>query len=410
MACASALQTLASHNQDIQRLLEKGYALAVDNGYLVIRDIPYLDGQRALHRGAIVTKLVFTTEDKVIQENHQVFFAGSSPCQVDGARIPYMGDRPAVLTLSNACADVKVERSFSNKPNGGDKKFPDFFEKVESYMAIICGPAMTAYDVTPYTFRSVDKIAEDSVFYFHDTLTARAEIGDLAQRLGSDVVAIIGLGGTGSYVADFMAKSPIAELRLFDPDAFYVHNAFRSPGRLERKELDKKKVSVYEERYREFRRGVKGYPVKVYSDTAEGFEGVTFAFVCVDDGPARAGIVELLTRLGIAFIDVGMGLRRKNQGPIGGMLRTTYYSAEKTPERHAKNLAPLTEAVDREYRAQIQIGELNALNAALAVLKYKQVRGFYAQESGEIYHSLFDIIDLRCENLAELDASVSSAL
>jgi hypothetical protein len=36
---------LASHNDDIRRLLEKGYALRVDGTYLVVRDIPYLDDQ-----------------------------------------------------------------------------------------------------------------------------------------------------------------------------------------------------------------------------------------------------------------------------------------------------------------------------------------------------------------------------
>lgn len=405
MACASALPTLASHNPDIQRLLDKGYALAVDNGHLVIRDIPYLNDQKALCYGAIVTKLVFTTEDKVTLEDHQIFFAGSSPCQLDGARIPNLNDRTASLTLSVACDDVKVERVFSNKPNykpnTEDKKFADFFEKVESYVGIICGPAMTAYQVTPYTFRSVDQIAEDSVFYFHDTLTARAEIGDLAQKVRPDIVAVIGMGGTGGYLVDFLAKSPIAELRLFDSDAFYVHNAFRSPGRLERKELGTKKALVYEERYRDFRRGVKGYPVNVYSDTTDGFEGVTFAFVCVDDGPSRAEIFQHLTRLGIAFIDVGMGLHRKDKDPIAGMLRVTYYSAEKAAVRLAMGLAPLTKPANHEYKVQIQISELNALNAALAVLKYKQVRGFYAQEGEEVYHSLFDITDLRCENLTE---------
>lgn len=33
---------LASHNDDIRRLLEKGYALRVDTLHLVVRDVPYL--------------------------------------------------------------------------------------------------------------------------------------------------------------------------------------------------------------------------------------------------------------------------------------------------------------------------------------------------------------------------------
>jgi hypothetical protein len=38
------------------------------------------------------------------------------------------------------------------------------------------------------------------VFKFQDTLTSRAEIGDLSALFKDDVVALIGLGGTGAYV------------------------------------------------------------------------------------------------------------------------------------------------------------------------------------------------------------------
>ncbi|SJM30236.1 hypothetical protein BQ8482_130135 [Mesorhizobium delmotii] len=67
-------------------------------------------------------------------------------------------------------------------------------------------------------------------------------------------------------------------------------------------------------------------------------KGVTFAFVCVDKGPARAAIFDLLTGMGIPFVDVGMGLNRK-QGPLAGTLRATYFSVENAGEVRAMNLA-----------------------------------------------------------------------
>ena len=48
---------LASHNPDIQKLIDRGYALRLDSDYLVVRDIPYLDAQGNLCWGAIVTVL-----------------------------------------------------------------------------------------------------------------------------------------------------------------------------------------------------------------------------------------------------------------------------------------------------------------------------------------------------------------
>ena len=50
---------LASHNDDLRRLLERGYAVAFDSNHLVVRDIPYLDGEGGLQMGAIVAKLEF---------------------------------------------------------------------------------------------------------------------------------------------------------------------------------------------------------------------------------------------------------------------------------------------------------------------------------------------------------------
>ena len=54
-------------------------------------------------------------------------------------------------------------------------------------------------------------------------------------------MAVIGLGGTGSYLIDFLVKTPVKEIRAFDPDRFFVHNAFRSPGRLTSKRSENSK-------------------------------------------------------------------------------------------------------------------------------------------------------------------------
>ena len=229
-------QKLVSHNDDIRRLVEKGYAVAFDSNYLVVRDIPYLDSDRGLQTGAIVTKLVVIDQERVTQDDHQIFFAGSIPHGMDGKPIPNLGGGPTQLALSEASKDVVVQRSFSNKPKATGK-FQDFFDKIESYVTIISGPAMELHGADPYTFRAVKAVVSDSVFKFHDTLTSRAEITELSAKFKDDVIAVIGLGGTGAYVLDFLVKTPVREIRAFDLDLFYVHNAFRSPGKLDRKSV-----------------------------------------------------------------------------------------------------------------------------------------------------------------------------
>ncbi|MBC7946279.1 MAG: ThiF family adenylyltransferase [Chitinophagaceae bacterium] len=385
-------QKLVSHNDDIHRLVEKGYAVAFDSNCMVIRDIPYLDTQRQLQIGAIVTKLVLVDKERVTQDDHQIFFAGAIPHNLDGTPIPNLAGGPTQLLLSDACGDVIVQRSFSNKPKIA-QKFVDFFEKIESYVAIISGPAMELHGANPYTFRTVEEVVSDSVFKFQDTLTSRAEITDLSAKFKDDVIAVIGLGGTGAYVLDFLVKTPVREIRTFDLDAFHVHNAFRSPGRLDPTELGKTKAEVYDSRYENFRTGLSGAPKLLDDSCTEDLKGVTFAFVCVDKGSSRSGIFDLLISMSIPFIDVGMGLNRK-RGSLNGQLRVTCYSSENGQNVRDKGLAPLVDSQDDLYKTNIQISELNAFNACLAVIKFKQLRGFYFEEMSN-YHLLFEVGDLK---------------
>jgi hypothetical protein len=71
-----------------------------------------------------------------------------------------------------------------------------------------------------------------------------------------------------------------------------------------------------------------------------------------------------------------MGLNR-TRGLLDGTLRATYYSVKDAQRLRDLALAELVDDPADEYRVHIQTAELNALNAALAVIKFKQIRGFY---------------------------------
>lgn len=286
-------QKLVSHNADLRRLVETGYAVAFDTNCLVVRDIPYLDDNGAVETGALVAKLVFVDQEHVRQDDHQVYFAGSVPHGLDGLPIPNLAGGAYQLALSEACRDVVVQRSFSNKPKATGA-FADFFHKIESYVAIISGPAIEKHGANPLTFRVVEHAAPDSIFKFHDTLTSRAEITDLVEAFKEDVIAVIGLGGTGSYLLDFVVKTPVRQIRSFDLDRYYVHNAFRSPGCVVESEFGQPKAAVYQARYENFRHGLAIEPKFIDAQSLDELDGVTFAFVCVDKGAARAGIFDAL--------------------------------------------------------------------------------------------------------------------
>lgn len=384
-------QKLVSHNADIAALVAKGYAVAFDSNFLIIRDIPYLDHEGALKTGAFITALEFIDQLRVKQVDHQVYFSGGAPHGLDGRLIANLGGGEATVALSARCSDIKVQRSFSNKPIP-QGAFDDFFAKIESYTSIIAGPAIEKFGANPFTFGADTITVEDSVFKFQDTLTSRAEITELRVKFEDEVIALIGLGGTGAYLLDFLVKTPVREIVAFDLDGFHVHNAFRSPGKLDPEELGKPKSEVYAARYDNFRHNLRFSTKYIDASSSEDLNGVTFAFVCVDKGWARAGIFDLLIAKGIPFIDVGMGLTQKG-GTLNGMVRTTYYPPQRAEELRGMGLAELNDTPDNLYRANIQIGELNALNASLAIIRYKQLRGFYSVESCDL-HTLFGLADL----------------
>lgn len=91
--------------------------------------------------------------------------------------------------------DVSVQRSFSNRPPAG---FANFFYKIEHYVTLVSGPAITLRGASPLAFRIDTEGIGNSAFKFHDTLTSRAEIGDVAARFQDEVIGIIGLGASGA--------------------------------------------------------------------------------------------------------------------------------------------------------------------------------------------------------------------
>ena len=96
----------------------------------------------------------------------------------------------------------------------------------------------------------------------------------------------------------------------------------------------------------------------------------------------------------IPFIDVGMGLSRKD-GSISGMRRATYYSDQEAQQVRDMALAPLADQPDDVYKTNIQISELNALNAAMAMIWYKQLKGFYLEDDPGSFNFLFGLSDCK---------------
>jgi hypothetical protein len=91
---------------------------------------------------------------------------------------------------------------------------------------------------------------------------------------------------------------------------------------------------------------------------------------------AKKQIVQKLEALGVSFLDVGMGLELVD-GSLGGILRVTTSTPDKREHFHQGRISFESGVEDDIYSSNIQVAELNALNATLAVIKWKKIRGFY---------------------------------
>jgi hypothetical protein len=118
-------------------------------------------------------------------------------------------------------------------------------------------------------------------------------------------------------------------------------------------------------------------------------DGLDFVFLCME-GKGKKQIVEKLEELKIPFVDVGMGITVA-QNSLRGQIRTTMSTPARRDHVHEKQRIPFATADNvNEYDKNIQVAELNALNAALAVIKWKKLFGFYADDGNELF-SIFVI-------------------
>lgn len=365
---------LISRSPDLQRLQNEGYEVEVRSGYLLLHSVPYVNSRSEIARGILATDLTLNNDQTQRPGDHQVWFSGDLPCNRDGSALSAIGARSGVQTL---CEGLVVQHRFSCKPPNG---YPDYYTKMTQYVEIISNHAR-ALDpsVSAQTFKPIVDSEDNSVFIYTDSASSRAGIAVLAKKLAMDKVAIVGLGGTGSYVLDLMVKTHVREIHLFDGDQFLQHNAFRAPGAasLEILNAQSSKVTYYANIYCQMRRGVIPHEQYLDNHLVEQLAGFDFVFLCVDKPAVRRLVSDFLHRQRIPFIDVGMELELiDEQQCLIGTCRVTLCSPAKS-DHFSRHVSLAEHGADDIYDSNIQVADLNALNAAMAVIKWKKYCGFY---------------------------------
>lgn len=379
-------QLLISRNPDLKRLRDDGYDVEIRSLHLLVKNVPYVNARREVKRGILVSTLTTAGDLTTTPDNHVVYFIGEHPCLANGTEIEKIKNPGGGKELAK---DVVVNHTFSARPS---EPHPDYYAKMATYVAILEGQAQVLeHGISARGEWVVEPDAgDDTVFNYMDTASSRAGIGAVTDKLAIPAVAIVGLGGTGAYVLDLVAKTPVKEIHLFDGDEFLTHNAFRAPGAPAVEELrtKRRKVDYLCGVYSKMRRGIIAHPEYLGAGNIELLKGMLFVFLTLDRGTAKKLIVEKLEQWGIPFVDAGMGVYSV-ENMLAGVLRVTTSTPEK--REHFRQWAPFSDGEEHnEYALNIQIADLNALNATLAVIKWKKLSGFYVDLDRE-HHSTYTI-------------------
>lgn len=376
-------QLLINRNADLKKLRDEGFDIEVREAYLLIKNIPYVNSAKQIAFGTLVSELNMAGDVTAKPSTHVVYFQGDHPCNKDGSEIAGIKHTSKEQSLDEG---LVIHHSFSSKPTCG--VYDDYYMKMTTYAAILSSPAH-AIDpsVTPKIFPTIEYAEADSVFNYLDTASSRAGINVVTNKLAIGKVAIVGVGGTGSYVLDLVAKTPVGEIHLFDGDKFLNYNAFRTPGAPSLDELNQRpqKVGYLAERYSKMHRHIVPHDYYLDDSNIDEIHGMDFVFLCLDRGDVKRLIVKRLEEWDISFVDVGMGVELVDDS-LRGILRITTSTSEKRDHVNKKNRIPFSDGKgNKDYSQNIQIADLNALNASLAVIKWKKLLGFYADLEKEHY-------------------------
>ena len=235
-------------------------------------------------------------------------------------------------------------------------------------------------------------------FKIPNTFEARAGINPVQDRIRGQSIAIIGLGGTGAYVLDLVAKTPVKEIHLLDSDDVEWHNLKRAPGAPTAEEIESmregslRKVDYYHSKYASLREGIHPHAVRVDSPSMFGeflsAHPIDYAFVCIDqltdgDSARQDAVYCALSEAEVPFIDSGVSITVEDRA-VTGAVTTSAYDAGSMAWKDAIPNARVVGDVPG-YR-NVQLPEVNTLAAALAVMEWRRRTEQYVSKPASFLH------------------------
>ena len=185
---------------------------------------------------------------------------------------------------------------------------------------------------------------------------------------------------------DLIAKTPVREIHLFDGDNFLNHNAFRAPGATPKVKFYEhlKKANYLHEIYSNMHKFIFSHPYNLDDSNVDELADMDFVFISMDSNDAKKHIISYLDQKNISFIHTGLSLEDID-GSLKGQVTVTTRTNEK--KDHIWNRISFDDNRDNIYDQNVQIADLNSLNATLAIIKWKKLFGFYKDLDREFFSS-----------------------
>ena len=382
-------QELICHNPELQRLQSEGFEIEVRGGLLIVHHIPYLNCKTEMLSGTLAMALNTSGNTVVRPHDHTAYWVGQQPCNSDGSIIPSLVNGPQRNNLGSELISDYYLSCYPDSTSG----YKNYYDKVVVYFNTISAAAQN-YDKHKFLqLKGSGKVySTGSVWRYDDTNASRAGIIGINERMLGYKVAIIGLGGTGGYLLDYLAKTEVAEIHLYDEDVFNTHNAFRAPGAPSIEQLNSQpfKVDYFSEVYGRMHTGIVPHRIRITKDNISELDDKDMVFICIDSPSVRNFISSYLADHNQSFIDSGMGLECSNDR-LSGLVRVTegfYGHYDHLKDAYGESV---TNGEEDMYKSNIQIAELNSLAAVLSIIQWKKMLGVYNDYSDGSMNFIYSV-------------------
>jgi hypothetical protein len=367
----------------VGRLLAEDFCLSFEGNHLIVEHVPYVTTEQIVAYGRLALPVTFS--GNIVHDgsgDHRIWWIGGQPCNELGQ--PLAGPSPESHAVT---PDLVATFMISSKPRTTGS-FETTYDKIVSYVRLLSHPARAIdQTVTAAPGAGWHEVPSDLPFVYPDTGTSRAGLADLNSKFRGHRIGIIGLGGTGSYILDHVSKTWVDAIELFDGDTFDNHNAYRAPGAAEIEELKLRpnKAEHFARQFSRMHTGITAHPHFITAENLELLGACTFVFLAAAEAEDKVAILRWLRQRAVPAIEVGMGIRDEG-GYLSGLLAVVNHFPDQPEVTSAS-----TAGGANEYDRNIQVSDLNALNAAFAIVNWKKYLGYYAATApaGETVYKIF---------------------